>query len=99
MLRVAQEALRNVAKHAVRNMSGWRPAPRARRPRHWILEVRDDGVGFDLADATAHTDRRHFGLRFMRERAELLGSQLAIDTNRTSGTIVRLTIDLGGDRR
>ena len=100
VLRVAQEALRNVTKH-----SGATHAWLATRTEgvdgheRWILEVRDDGVGFDLADVTDHADRRHFGLRFMRERAELLGSQLAIDTNRTSGTAVRLTIDLGGDRR
>ena len=100
VLRVAQEALRNVTKHAGAKHV-WLATRTERQDGHqqWILEVRDDGVGFDLVDATAHTDRRHFGLRFMRERAELLGSQLAIDTNRTSGTIVRLTIDLGGDRR
>jgi signal transduction histidine kinase len=100
VLRVAQEALRNAAKHSGAQHV-WLTTRTAAQDGHdyWILEVRDDGVGFDLAEATAHADRRHFGLRFMRERAELLGSHLDIDTNRKSGTVVRLTIDLGGDRR
>jgi two-component system, NarL family, sensor histidine kinase DegS len=100
VLRVAQEALRNAAKHSgARHL--WLATRTEPRGAHdcWILEVRDDGVGFDLVEAMAHADRRHFGLRFMRERADLLGSQLDIATNSTSGTVVRLTIDLGGDRR
>ena len=36
----------------------------------WVLEVRDDGRGFD-AGAVAARGRRNFGLQFMRERAEL----------------------------
>lgn len=100
VLRVAQEALRNVVKHAGATHVWLSTRTEVRDGRQlWILEVRDDGVGFDLANATAHSDRRHFGLRFMRERAELLGSQLTVDSDGTSGTVVRLTIDLGGDRR
>ncbi len=101
VLRVAQEALRNMAKHsgATHASLSTRVERSANGHDRWIMEVRDDGVGFDLDDVTARADRRHFGLRFMRERAELLGSQLVIDTNRAAGTVVRLTIDLGGDRR
>jgi two-component system sensor histidine kinase DegS len=100
VLRVAQEALRNVVKHAGASHA-WLITRKEARGGHdyWVLEVRDDGVGFDIADVTAHADRRHFGLRFMRERAELLGSELVIESNRTSGTVVRLSIDLGEDRR
>jgi two-component system sensor histidine kinase DegS len=100
VLRVAQEALRNIAKH-----SG---ATRAWMKTHisadeegscWVLEVGDDGRGFDLERVASHPDRRHFGLRFMRERAELLGSQLSIQTSPAAGTVVRLTIDPGEERK
>jgi two-component system sensor histidine kinase DegS len=101
VLRVAQEALRNVAKHAGASRA-WlttRVDDGAAGPRHWTMEVGDDGRGFDLETETRRKNRRHFGLRFMRERADLLGSQLSIETNPAAGTVVRLTIDIGGDRR
>lgn len=99
VLRVAQEALRNISKHAgatrawihtfVASTTGM---------RRWVLEVGDDGRGFDLESVAANPNRRHFGLRFMRERSDLLGSQLTIQTSPAAGTVVRLTIDPGEER-
>ena len=43
----------------------------------WVLEVRDDGRGFDTG-AVAARGRRNFGLQFMRERAELVGAQFEV---------------------
>ena len=100
VLRVAQEALRNIAKHAGASRA-WlvtREVDQADGSRQWQLEVGDDGRGFDIAGVTAHPNKRHFGLRFMRERAELLGSSLSITTSAAAGTIVRLAIDIGGER-
>jgi two-component system sensor histidine kinase DegS len=95
VLRVAQEALRNVAKHSGATrawvhtfMTG---APQSEH--RWVLEVGDNGQGFDLDSVAAHPNRRHFGLRFMRERSDLLGSQLSIQTSPATGTVLRLTID------
>lgn len=96
VLRVAQEALRNVAKHAAASRA-WIRTSEVQAPeggRKWMLEVGDDGRGFDYETVAANPNRRHFGLRFMRERAELLGSSLAIETHHAAGTIVRLTIAL-----
>lgn len=100
VVRVAQEALRNVAKHAAANHA-WvftTERPAANGARLWMLEVGDDGRGFDYETVAAHPNRRHFGLRFMRERAELLGSELVIETNQAAGTVVRLMIVIGNDR-
>jgi signal transduction histidine kinase len=97
-LRVAQEALRNIAKHSGASRA-WVVTRAIDGPdgnRKWQLEVGDDGKGFDIDTVTSHPNRRHFGLRFMRERAELLGSELTITTNPSSGTIVRLNIETGG---
>lgn len=110
VLRVAQEALRNIAKHSgatrawVRTYTtegtasddGDTPGGATRQ---WVLEVGDDGRGFDFADVAAHPNRRHFGLRFMRERAELLGSNLMFQTGPAAGTVVRLTIDPTEERK
>jgi len=99
VLRVAQEALRNVAKHSGATRA-WVRTFESDDPdgRRWVLEVGDNGRGFDLAAVAAHPNRRHFGLRFMRERSDLLGSQLSIQTSPAAGTVVRLTIDPGEER-
>jgi two-component system sensor histidine kinase DegS len=94
VLRVEQEALRNIAKHsgATRAWVHTYATDDPEAPR-WVLEVGDDGRGFDLESVAAHPNRRHFGLRFMRERSDLLGSGLTIQTSPAAGTVVRLTID------
>ena len=60
----------------------------------WVLEVRDDGRGFDVG-AVAARGRRNFGLQFMRERAELIGARLDVRSRPDGGTVVRLTIPTG----
>jgi two-component system sensor histidine kinase DegS len=90
VLRVVQEALQNVRKHAsatnvvVATMLA---------DGQWVMEVRDDGRGFDTG-AVAARGRRNFGLQFMRERAELVGAQFEVRSRPEAGTVVRLTIPL-----
>lgn len=99
VLRVAQEALRNIAKHAAASRAWMTTREEGTGDdRVWLLEVGDDGRGFDYESVAAHPNRRHFGLRFMRERAELLGSSLGIESHHAAGTVVRLTIALGAER-
>jgi signal transduction histidine kinase len=96
VLRVALEALRNVRKHSgagrVRLSTRLEPAE---APDHtwWILEVQDDGRGFSQDDVALQAGRRHFGLRFMRERAQLVGGWLEIVSEAAAGTTVRLRLD------
>ena len=90
VLRVVQEALQNVRKHAsatnvvVATMLA---------DGQWVMEVRDDGRGFDTG-AVAARGRRNFGLQFMRERAELVGAQFEVRSRPEAGTVVRLAIPL-----
>ena len=90
VLRVVQEALQNVRKHA--------------KAEHvtitsriddalWVVEVRDDGAGFDVG-SVATRGRRNFGLQFMRERAELIGAALEVSSRPDAGTVVRLAVPL-----
>ena len=91
--RTAQEALQNVAKHADAQ------SVRLRLSRHRdrvVLEVADDGAGFDTAAPSVGwaggPGPTGFGLAGMRERAELLGGQLDLAATPGRGTTVRLTI-------
>lgn len=86
MIRIVQEALSNVRKHSHAEHV-WI------RLREWkneiILEVSDDGTGFDAEDVPELS--RH-GLRGMRERAELIGAEFQIISQSHQGTTVRLVL-------
>lgn len=81
--RVVQEALSNSLRHA----SGCRP-----RVAAWleglqvIIEVADDGPGFDAGAAVAEG---HMGLAFLRERVQLIGGTLEIRSTPGTGTVLR----------
>jgi signal transduction histidine kinase len=62
-------------------------------PSAWVLEVRDNGRGFASEHVPDRGPRRHFGLRFMRERARLVGATLDISSHTDGGTTVRLQLD------
>jgi signal transduction histidine kinase len=93
LVRIVQEALANVRKHA--------GAPDQVSVELKVnigllhLDVSDDGVGFDpeARDAAG----RHYGLRVMRGRAERIGGQFAIYTAPGQGTRVVVTVPLTGE--
>jgi two-component system sensor histidine kinase DegS len=92
VLRVAQEALQNVRKHAAASTVS--VATRL-EGADWVVEVRDDGRGFDPG-AVAAPGGRNYGLQFMRERAELIGARLDVRSRPDGGTVVRLAIPTPG---
>ena len=92
VLRVVQEALQNVRKHAAASSAS--VATRI-EGRDWVVEVRDDGRGFDPGAVAAH-GRRNYGLQFMRERAELIGATLDVRSRPDGGTVVRMAIPTPG---
>jgi two-component system, NarL family, sensor histidine kinase DegS len=91
VLRVLQEALQNVRKHAAASVVSVTTSVEG---GEWVLEVRDDGRGFDVGTVAAR-GRRNFGLQFMRERAELIGARLDVRSRPDGGTVVRLAIPMG----
>ncbi len=101
VLRVAQEALRNIGKHsdAQRAWLHTRIEQGASGQAEWVLEVGNDGRGFDAQHLGGEARPRHFGLRFMRERSDLLGARLTIDSNPGQGTVVRLAVNSSGSVR
>lgn len=90
-VRIVREALQNVRKHAAASTV---VIATEAADGEWILEVRDDGRGFEVGDVVAR-GRRNFGLRFMRERAELIGARLDIRSRPDGGSVVRLAIPTG----
>jgi signal transduction histidine kinase len=81
LYRVAQEALNNTVKHARASRVVLRLA---RQDNEIVLEVRDNGIGFDPAD----TFPGHLGLRSMHERITKVGGSLAIESILGQGTRV-----------
>jgi signal transduction histidine kinase len=80
---IGREALANVVKHADAT-TAWVTVEA--RPGRVIVEIRDDGHGFD--PASGHPG--HFGLDSMRSRASEIGGALTISSAPGQGTVVRV---------
>ncbi len=85
ILRVTQESIENLTKHSRAKKFGIRLFNNGRT----TLIVEDDGVGFDMK---SRESSGHFGLVGMRERAELAGGILKVESDKGKGTRVVLTI-------
>ncbi|HZI17780.1 MAG TPA: sensor histidine kinase [Pyrinomonadaceae bacterium] len=92
--RVCQEALTNVLKHS--GASG-ATVLFERSPGQAVLVVEDDGCGFDAHSlAAAHGERRRLGLLGMKERVELAGGSLTIESAPGAGaTVVARVMNVG----
>jgi two-component system nitrate/nitrite sensor histidine kinase NarX len=88
LVRIVQEALNNIHKHAG---SAWVLISCQEVNGDLILEVRDDGKGFDLDDIPGSSQH---GLRGMRERAELVGADFQVSSQPLQGTLIRLRLPL-----
>ncbi|MFN8593414.1 MAG: GAF domain-containing sensor histidine kinase [Thermomicrobiales bacterium] len=88
LLRIVQEALANVRKHAVAHSA--RIAIR-HGSNSVEVEIEDDGAGF-APDALGRTDHPRFGLSTMKERAEAVGGTFAIISAPGTGTRVRVCL-------
>jgi signal transduction histidine kinase/ligand-binding sensor domain-containing protein len=88
LYRIAQEALNNALKHAQAHTItvSLRHVP---HQRIVVLEIADDGIGFD---PTAARDQGGMGLRGMEERAAQFGGQLTIQSRPGAGTSVRVEV-------
>ena len=90
VLRIAQEALNNALRHAGAEHVRLRLQT---QDGGLVLEVEDDGSGFDPTAAELRS--RRLGLTSMEERARRLRGRLAIDSTPGAGTTVRLEVPAG----
>jgi PAS domain S-box-containing protein len=88
--RVLQEALANVARHSKAD----RVAVRLKGNGSSLeLEVEDNGCGFDAHDSQKrHDPIGGYGLKSMRERAEICGGSLIIRSRPTKGTSIHMSL-------
>ena len=94
VMRIVQEALANVKKHAPRSQVWLRVEATEREAR---IVIRDNGPGFDLEGAIV--GGRQFGLQTMKERAESIGGSLQIDSQPGRGTVVAVLVPLKQSKR
>jgi len=90
MYRILQEAVKNVEKHAcARNV-----LVRIRQLKsHIVLQITDDGVGFNAARRDAgYLGRDRLGLLGMHERATSVGGVLVITSARGAGTTIKASM-------
>jgi signal transduction histidine kinase len=90
LLRIAQEAMTNVLKHAAASKMWVQLRIEARR---LFLRIVDNGRGFEQQDAFS-SQGGHFGLIGMRERAERLGGELRLASQPGGGTEVEVKVPL-----
>jgi signal transduction histidine kinase len=90
--RVAQEALRNLAKHAAVN-EAWVSLVAA--GPQLVLRVEDHGIGFDPNGTHSQPG---LGLSSMEERVRLIEAELAVRSAPGRGTTVEVRVRLGGKR-
>jgi signal transduction histidine kinase len=88
LLRVTQEALTNVTRHA---NAGRVAVTLSYMDGEAALDVRDDGTGF-APSADGHGPNGGLGLRGMRERVEALGGRLAVESAPGRGTTIAVTV-------
>jgi len=87
IFRIIQEALNNVVKYSNANLVS---LSLERTGEALVLEIVDNGVGFDLEKALKkRTHERGLGLTGMRERAELSGGSFSITSDIGVGTAIR----------
>jgi PAS domain S-box-containing protein len=100
LYRVAQEALTNVARHAGASRV---QVSIQKRPDHICMKISDDGKAFEVRRVLPARGRKRLGLLGMRERLEMVGGRLNIESAPGQGTTIEAQIPLrktrGGGRQ
>ncbi|MBX7265035.1 sensor histidine kinase [Micromonospora sp. Llam7] len=90
LLRAAQEALANVARHAAASRVG---VTLSYMSDVVTLDVRDDGAGFDATNGSAAPKPDGgYGLTAMRQRITRVGGQLAVESEPGGGTAISASV-------
>lgn len=87
LIQIAREGLSNVARHAHASTC---KLSLVRRDDYGVLEIDDDGQGFD----PSHVRAEGQGLRNMRERAKALGGDVVVESTPGEGTTVEVRLPL-----
>jgi signal transduction histidine kinase len=90
LYRIGQEALHNIVKHANASNATIRMV---REGGYLRLTVTDDGSGFDPDSVP----RGHLGLIGMRQRIELVGGELRVESRAGHGSTIEASVPVAAD--
>lgn len=90
VLRIVQEALNNIRKHAGANHVQISLLPSG---QNLVVRVQDDGKGLSGSEK-GKAEGRHYGLTGMRERARRLGGELRLHSEPGKGTMVEVEVPI-----
>ncbi|HVJ86604.1 MAG TPA: two-component regulator propeller domain-containing protein [Caulifigura sp.] len=93
LLRIAQEAIANAARHA--NARTIDVALR-QHPGRLALRIHDDGIGFSVSDRERQP-QSHYGLIGMRERSRQISADLTIESRPGGGTTILVDLPLASN--
>ncbi|MFZ5943847.1 MAG: histidine kinase [Bacillota bacterium] len=88
LIRIIQEALTNIRKHASATLA---TIYLNKNDKEVVIRISDNGRGIDLATLSKNK-KDHFGLTIMQERAQIIGGNLKILPNEPRGTLIEITI-------
>ncbi len=89
LMRIIQEALTNVRKHARAQHA---QVALTRRGTRLIVCIEDDGQGFDMDAVLTGQNKKNFGLTTMNERAASIGGLLDVRTQIGGGTRITVSV-------
>jgi signal transduction histidine kinase len=93
---IAEEAVNNVRKHAKADHIWVRL--KEIEPDLVLLEIEDDGAGFNVQDMeAAYSSRGSLGMVNMRERTKLVNGAFSIESTPGEGTRIQVVIPLSGE--
>lgn len=92
VIRIVQEALANVKKHA--QAENVRILMISTEDGHCSVLVEDDGIGIDKSMLIKNTSENHIGLSVMRERAERINGEIQYEDDDGEGTLIQLSFEI-----
>lgn len=90
IFRIVHECFQNIRKHSSASHVWLSLTPSAKGT---VVEIADDGVGFDAAAALNRPAEGHFGLRVLADLANSAGAHLAVSSSPGAGCRWRLTLE------
>jgi two-component system nitrate/nitrite sensor histidine kinase NarX len=92
VVRIVQEALANIKKHA--QATSVRILMSSTSDGHCSVLVEDDGVGLAKRAKPNNETGEHIGLSIMTERAERINGEILFESDEGEGTLVQLSFDV-----
>lgn len=95
IFRIIQEALNNVFKHSESNHTDVKIE---KKDKLVLIEIKDDGKGFDFNKDELGKDAEGYGLLGMIERVDLIGGEIKIDSANGKGTKIKVELSIQGGK-